>query len=57
MNVIQSTKDKTRIIVETPEGFKFVLVSKGKVNGKQLFIPVTVLAPHMIILNWNDNLI
>lgn len=46
-NIYPSTKYKDRIMIETQEGLKFILVYKGKINNKDLYIPVTVLAPYM----------
>jgi hypothetical protein len=45
--VYQSKRDHTRVIVVSQEGLKFVLVNKGIVGEKALYIPVTVLGPNM----------
>ena len=45
--VITSKKDVNKIMLIDPEGMKFILVKKGINDGKQLYVPITVLAPYM----------
>jgi hypothetical protein len=46
-NIMKSTKNENRILVVGPEGMKYVLEKAGKKNGKDVYIPITVLAPYM----------
>lgn len=36
-----------RVMVVGPDGLKYVLQKKGWINNKMLYIPITVLLPHM----------
>jgi hypothetical protein len=46
-NIIQSTKNEKRILVNGPNNLKYVLENTGKKNGKEIYIPITVLASYM----------
>jgi hypothetical protein len=44
----QSSKDPSRYIVIGPQGMKFILQrTKYKHDGKEIFVPITVLSPYM----------
>lgn len=46
-NIVKSQINPSRIMVIGPGGMKYILQETGLVDGKTVFIPVTVLLPHM----------
>ena len=50
-NVVQSKKSKNQFIVTLEDGFHVIVKrKKNKVDDKVLFVPVTLLAPHMKLI-------
>lgn len=47
-NVVYSTKDPNRCVVKGPHNLKYLLQkTTSMTDGKQIYIPITVLAPYM----------
>lgn len=46
-NVIKSKTNPDRVMVMGPQNLKYILQRKGTIDGKVIYIPITVLLSHM----------